>query len=42
MGCSNEPKDQIYVKGYRFFSFAKNIDKKLSSKCCQKLIDSTK
>ena len=25
MGYSIEPKDRIYVKGYRFLSFAKNI-----------------
>ena len=27
---SNEPRDQIFVKGYEYFSFAKNTDKSLS------------
>ena len=31
-----EPRDRIYVKGYRFLSFAKN----LSNKYGQKLLDS--
>ena len=26
MRCSIEPKDQIFVKGYRFLSFAKNME----------------
>ena len=30
------------VKGYGFLSFAKNIGKKISSKCIQKLLDSAK
>ena len=34
-----ESKDRIYVKGYRFLSFAKNIVK---NKYSQKLLDSTK
>ena len=25
---STEPRDQIYLKGYEFLSFAKNIDTK--------------
>ena len=37
-----EPKDRIYVKGYRFLSFAKNKDKKLSNKYSQKRLDSAK
>ena len=37
-----EPRDRIYVKGYRFLSFAKNIGKSLSNKYGQKLIDTTK
>ena len=42
MGYSIEPRDRIYVKGYGFLSFAKNIGKKLSNKHSQKLIDSAK
>ena len=42
MSYSIEPKDRKYVKGYGFLSFAKNIDKNLSSKYCQKLLDSAK
>ena len=37
-----EPKDRTYVKGYGFLSFAKNMDKKLSNKYRQKLLDSVK
>ena len=37
-----EPKDRIYVKGYGFFSFAKNIGTHLSKKYGQKLLDSAK
>ena len=37
-----EPTDRIYVKGYRFLSFAKNIVKNLSDKYGQKLLDSAK
>ena len=37
-----EPRDIIYVKGYGFLSFAKNIGKYLSNEHGQKLIDSTK
>ena len=39
---SIKPRDRIYVKGYEFLSFAKNIGKNLSNKCGQKLIDSAK
>ena len=39
---SIEPRDRIYVKGYEFLSFAKNVGKNLSNKCGQKLIDSAK
>ena len=42
MRCSIEPRDRIYVKGYGFFSFAKNKDKNLSNKYGQKLIDRAK
>ena len=34
---STEPRDRIYVKGYGFLSFAKNIGKSLSIKYSQKL-----
>ena len=42
MRYSIEPRDRIYVKGYRFLSFAKNMGKSLSNKYGQKLIDSAK
>ena len=42
MRYSIEPKDRIYVKGYRFFYFPKNMSTQLSSKYGQKLLDSTK
>ena len=32
MRYSIEPRDRRYVKGYGFLSFAKNIDKNISSK----------
>ena len=38
MRYSIEPRDRIYVKGYGFLSFAKN----LSNKYSQKLIDTAK
>ena len=41
MRYSVEPRDRIYVKGCGFLSFAKNIDKNLSNKYGQKLLDST-
>ena len=41
MRYSIEPRDRIYVKGYGFLSFAKNIGKNLSNKYGQKLLDST-
>ena len=37
-----EPKDWIYVKGYGFISFAKNINTHLSNKYSQKLLDTAK
>ena len=40
MRYSIEPRDIIYVKGYGFLSFAKNIGKNLSNKYGQKLLDS--
>ena len=39
---SIEPRDGIYVKGYGFFSFAKNMGKSLSNKYGQKLLDTAK
>ena len=42
MRHSIEPRDRIYVKGYGFLSFAKNMGKSLSSKYGQKLFDSAK
>ena len=42
MRYSIEPKDRIYVKGYGFLSFAKNIVKNLSNKDDQKLLNSAK
>ena len=37
-----EPRDRIYVKGYRFLSFAKNMGKNVSNKYSQKILDSAK
>ena len=42
MRCSIEPRDRIYVKGYGFLSFAKNVGKSLSNKYSQQLFDSAK
>ena len=42
MRYSIEPRDRIYVKGYGFLSFAKNMAKSLSNKYDQKLFDSAK
>ena len=42
MRYSIEPRDRIYVKGYGFLSFAKNMGKSLSSKYGRKLLDSAK
>ena len=39
---SIEPRDRIYVKGYEFLPFAKNMGKKLSNTYDQKLLDSAK
>ena len=43
---SIQPKDQIFVKGYGFLSFAKNIgkniSKNLSARYSQKLFDHAK
>ena len=42
MRYSVEPTDRIYVKGYEFLSFAKNMGKNISNKYSQKLLDSAK
>ena len=42
MRYSIEPRDRIYVKGYGFLSFAKNMGKSLSNKYGQKIFDSSK
>ena len=42
MRYSIEPKDIIYVKGYGFLSFAKNMSTQLSNKYGQELLDSAK
>ena len=42
MRYSIEPRDRIYVKRYRFSSFAKNMCKSLSNKYGQKLLDNAK
>ena len=42
MRYSIEPRDRIYVKGYGFLSFAKNMSKSLSNRYGQKLLDSAK
>ena len=42
MRYSIEPKYRIYVKGYGFLSFSKNMGKNVSSKYDQKLLDSKK
>ena len=42
MRYSIEPRDKIYVKGYGFSSFAKNMGKSLSNTSGQKLLVSAK
>ena len=42
MRHSIERKDRIYVKGYGFSTFAKNIDKTVSTKYSQNLLDNAK
>ena len=42
MRYSIEPRDRIYVKGYGFLSFAKNMGKRLRNKYSQKILDSAK
>ena len=42
MRYSIESRDKIYVKGYGFLSFAKNIGKNVSNIYSQKFLDSAK
>ena len=42
MRYSTEPRDRIYIKGYGFLSFAKNMGKNSSNKYGQKLLDNAK
>ena len=42
MSYSIESKDQIFVKGYTFLSFAKRIAKNLSNKNNRKIFDTVK
>ena len=42
MYYSIEPRDRLYVKGYGFLSFAKNIDLNLNNKYSQKFLDSAR
>ena len=42
MRYSIEPRNRIYVKGYGFLSFTRNMGKSLSYKYGQKLVDSAK
>ena len=42
MRYSIEPRNRIYVKGYGFLSFAKNMGKNFTNKYGQKLFDSAK
>ena len=42
MRYSIEPRERIYVKGYGFLTFAKNIGRNLSNKYGQKLVDTAK
>ena len=42
MVVENENCIKICVKGYGVLSFAKNMGKRISNKCCQKLLDSAK
>ena len=42
MRYSVDPRERIYVKGYGFLSFAKNVGTHLSNKYSQKLLDTAK
>ena len=39
---SIEPRDWIYVKGYEFLFFTKNMRKSVSNRYSQKILDSAK
>ena len=39
---SIEPRDRIYLKGYRFLSFPKNMGRNLSNKYGQNVLDTPK
>ena len=36
---SVQPRDRIFVKGYGFLSFAKNMSKKISKNISKSLVD---
>ena len=42
MCFSVQSRDRIFVKGYEFLSFVKNISKNLSSNYSQKFLDNAK
>ena len=42
MRYSIEPRNRIFVKGYGFLSFAKNMDTHLNNKYGQKILDGAK
>ena len=42
MHYSVEPRDRIFVRGYEFWPFAKNMGKNWNNKYSQKLLDSAK
>ena len=42
MRYSIESRDRIYVKGYGFLFFAKNMGKSLNNKYNQKILDSAR
>ena len=42
MRYSIQPRDRVYVKGYGYLFFAKNMSKSLSNKYGQKFLDSAK
>ena len=42
MRYSIEPKGRVYVKGYGFLSFAKNMRRNLSNKYSKKRLDTAK
>ena len=42
MRYSVKPRDEIYVKGYGFWSFARNMGRNVINKHSQKLLDTDK